>query len=113
MTNSANDWQVFRIDDLTSKVAGSEPRVHEFLNQSSMSGIVYRLPAGSRDLQAPHLEDEIYVVLEGRARLRVGDDEHIIGPGNVLFVRATMEHSFFDIEEDLTVLAFFGARGSR
>ena len=113
MSTNTSDWQVFRTDELTSRVAGSEPRVHEFLNQPSMSGIVYRLPAGSRDLQAPHMEDEIYVVLEGRARLRVGEQEHVIGPGHVLFVRATMEHSFFDIEEDLTVLSFFGARKAR
>ncbi|MGR8921349.1 MAG: cupin domain-containing protein [Gammaproteobacteria bacterium] len=113
MSTSSNDWRVFKVDELMSKVAGSEPRIHEFINQQSMSGIVYRLPAGSRDLQAPHAEDEIYVVLEGRARLKVGDEEHIIGPGYVLFVRATMAHSFFDIEEDLTVLAFFGAHGLR
>ncbi|MEQ8231332.1 MAG: cupin domain-containing protein [Gammaproteobacteria bacterium] len=53
------------------------------------------------------------MVLEGRARLKVGEREHTIGPGHVLFVRATTAHSFFDIEEDLTVLAFFGARNAR
>ena len=51
----------------------------------------------------------MYYVLEGRARLRVGDTEHEIGPDSLLYVRATAAHSFFDIEEDLTVLAFFGA----
>ena len=68
------------------------------------------MPAGCRDLQAPHAEDEVYVVLAGKARLRVGEVEHTIGPGHVLFVRATTAHSFFDVEEDLTVLAFFGGR---
>ncbi len=110
MANEEANWDVFEVPELMRKVAGSEPRVHEFLNRPSMSGIVYRLPRGCRDLQAPHAEDEVYVVLEGRARLRIGEREHAIGPGNVLFVRATTAHSFFDIEEDLTVLAFFGAR---
>lgn len=110
MTDDEADWEVFETDALMRKVAGDAPRIHEFLNQPSMSGIVYRLPAGCRDLQAPHAEDEVYIVLEGRAQLRVGDVEHQIGPGHVLYVRATTAHSFFDIQEDLTVLAFFGSR---
>lgn len=113
MSDDHADWEVFRVPELIEKVAGEQPRIHEFLNRPSMSGIVYHLPVGCRDLQAPHAEDEIYVVLQGRARLRIGAVEHTIGPGHVLFVRATTAHSFFDIEEDLTVLAFFGARNAR
>ncbi|MGI9329103.1 MAG: cupin domain-containing protein [Gammaproteobacteria bacterium] len=104
-----NAWQVFQLDELTRKVAGSEPRFHEFLRVPSISAAVYRLPAGSRDMQAPHLEDEVYLVLEGRARLRIGDRQHEVSRGSILFVRATEEHSFFDVEEDLTLVAFFGA----
>lgn len=107
MTDSA--WQIFDVDELAGKVAGDEPRFHEFLRVPTLSSAVYRLPAGSRDMQAPHLEDEIYVVLEGRAHLRIGTKDHEVGKGSILFVRATAEHSFFDIEEDLTLLVFFGA----
>ena len=107
-----SDWQVFKIPELIEKVAGSEPRIYEFLKKRSMSCMVYRLPVGCRDLQAPHAEDEVYVVLEGKARLKIGETEHEIGPGYILFVRATTAHSFFDIEEDLTVLAFFGPPNS-
>jgi mannose-6-phosphate isomerase-like protein (cupin superfamily) len=103
------NWQIFNADDLAASVAGDEPRFNEFLRVPTLSAAVYRLPAGSKDMQAPHLEDEIYVVIEGRARLRVGGKEHEVGRGTILFVRATAEHSFFDIEEDLTVLAFFGS----
>ena len=107
MTDSA--WQIFKMDDLITKVEGTEPRFHEFLRVPALSSAIYRLPAGATDMQAPHLEDEIYVVIEGRARLRIGDKEHQISKGTILYVRATAQHSFFDIEEDLTVLAFFGA----
>lgn len=102
-------WQLFQLSDLAKKVEGNEPRFYEFLRVAAMSGAIYRLPAGARDMQAPHLEDEIYVVVDGRARLRIDDKEHEISKGMILFVRATEEHSFFDIEEDLTVLAFFGS----
>lgn len=102
-------WQVFSLEELSAKVAGSEPRFFEFLRVPSLSGAVYRLPKGSKDMQAPHLEDEVYFVAEGRARLRVGDTEHEVRPGTILFVQATADHSFFDVEEDLTLLTFFGS----
>ena len=38
----------------------------------------------------------------------MGDGEREVRPGMVLFVSATTEHSFFDIEKDLTLLAIFG-----
>ena len=61
-------------------------------------------------MQAPHLEDEIYFVVEGKARLKVNDQDQDqeIGAGSILYVQATAQHSFFDISEDLTLLAFFG-----
>jgi len=102
-------WQVFDMAELADSVAGNEPRFLEFLRVPTLSAAVYRLPAGSKDMQAPHLEDEIYVVVEGRARLRIGGKEQEVGKGSILFVRATSDHSFFDIEENLTLLVFFGA----
>ena len=105
---SSRDWLVFNAEELAAKVAGSEARIHEFLRTSSLSVSIYRLPVGCKDMQAPHMEDEVYYVIEGKARLRVEDKVHEISPGSVLYVRATAAHSFFDIEEDLTVLAFFG-----
>lgn len=102
-------WQVFRLEDLTRLVEGSEPRFCEFLRAPTLSCAVYRLPAGARDMQAPHLEDEVYFVVSGRARLRLEGEERPVEPGMILYVRSTSEHSFFDIEEDLTLIAVFGA----
>ena len=101
-------WQVFDLADLKKKVEGVDPRFWEFLRGPQLSCAMYRLPAGARDMQAPHLEDELYVVLDGRARLRLGEQDYEVRSGMVLFVSATTEHSFFDIEEDLTLLAVFG-----
>jgi mannose-6-phosphate isomerase-like protein (cupin superfamily) len=102
-------WQIFRMEDLARRVAGSEARFFEFLRVPTLSCAVYRLPAGARDMQAPHLEDEVYLVMDGRARLRIGEQEHEVGRGTILYVRATSQHSFFDIEEDLTLIAIFGS----
>jgi len=104
----ADAWEVFHLDELLPQAVADEPRFVEFLHRPSIAAAVYRLPAGARDMQAPHLEDEIYLVLEGKARLRVNDEEKEVGPGSILYVGATEEHSFFDITEDLALLAFFG-----
>lgn len=102
-------WQIFDVADLKKRVLGPEPRFFEFLSGRRLSGALYRLPAGSRDLQGPHLEDEVYVVLEGRARLRTGSEEREVAPGMILFIQADARHSFVDIQEDLTLLAVFSA----
>jgi mannose-6-phosphate isomerase-like protein (cupin superfamily) len=103
-------WQVFDIADLERRVAGARtPAIVEFLRTSSLACAVYRLPAGARDMQAPHLEDELYFVVRGRAKIRVGEQTQDVAPGQLLYVRATSEHSFFDIDEDLTLIAIFGA----
>lgn len=104
-------WKVFNLNELQSKVEGSEPRIFEFIRSPQMSCAIYRLPAGARDMQAPHLEDELYMVIEGSARLRIDGQEQDVGPGMVLFVSATTEHTFFDIKEDLTLMAMFGPAG--
>ncbi len=109
-SSMTSDWQVFSPEDLIDRVAGSEAKISEFLRVPTLSVSIYRLPVGCKDMQAPHLEDEVYYVVEGKARLKVESKVHEIVPGSVLYVRATAEHSFFDIEEDLVVLAIFGSR---
>lgn len=102
-------WQVFDVAELKKRVTGHEPRFFEFLRSTKLSCAIYRLPAGARDMQAPHLQDEIYIVLEGQARLHLGGREQEVRPGIVLFIQANTEHSFFDIKEDLALLAVFSA----
>jgi mannose-6-phosphate isomerase-like protein (cupin superfamily) len=106
---SDDAWQVFHIDDLTARLSAGKPDYREFLRTPSLSFGIYHLPKGSRDMQSPHDEDEVYYVLSGRARMKVADDYQEVRPGTVLYVRATEAHSFFEIEEDMTLLVFFAA----
>lgn len=100
-------WQVFDLEDLKGKLTGAAVEYIECLNVPSMSCGLYFLTAGSKDMQAPHDEDEIYLVLSGKARMRLGDEERDVGPGMLLYISATTEHSFFEIEEDMTLLVMF------
>ena len=79
----------------------------EFLRRDSMSCGLYVLEPGADDPQEPHQEDEVYVVLSGRARLRAGDRDGPVGPGSVAFVARNVPHRFHDITERLSVLVFF------
>jgi mannose-6-phosphate isomerase-like protein (cupin superfamily) len=79
----------------------------EFLRRDSMSCGLYVLEPGADDPQEPHQEDEVYVVLGGRAQLMVAGDDHPVGPGSVLFVARTVPHRFHDVIERLSVLVFF------
>jgi len=80
---------------------------HEFLHVPSMSAGVYQLKAGATDPQEPHTEDELYYIVQGRAHLKVSDEDVSVEPGSLVFVEANVEHRFHTIAEDLTALVFF------
>ena len=79
----------------------------EFLRRDSMSCGLYVLEPGADDLQEPHQQDEVYVVVAGRARLSMADQDQPVGPGSVLFVARAVPHRFHDVTERLSVLVFF------
>lgn len=79
----------------------------EFLRVPAMSAGLYRVPAGAQDPQTPHTEDEVYLVLQGRATFRAGGERVEAGPGTVLYVPAGEEHAFEQVREDLVALVLF------
>ncbi|MCP5179255.1 MAG: cupin domain-containing protein [Pseudomonadales bacterium] len=109
---SNDPWKVFDLQALQAQLTDAPVQYREFLNVPSLSCGLYRLKAGARDMQSPHDDDEIYFVLSGRAKMRLGDVERTVGPGMLLYVGATESHSFFEIEEDMTLLVFFASSGS-
>lgn len=79
----------------------------EFLKVEALSMGLYVLPAGGDDPQHPHTEDEVYYIISGRGRLRVGDEDRAVGPGAIIYVKANAEHRFHTIAEELSLLVFF------
>ena len=108
---AGSDWRIFHVDELLARKRGMTSPYLEFLRVPTLSCGLYTLKAGAKDLQGPHDEDEVYLVLSGRGRLRVNGAEQAVERGTLLFVRATSEHSFFEIEEDMTLLVFFASGG--
>ena len=96
-----------QIDDIVEQLDQEDELFNEFLRRDSMSLEVYRLEAGATDPQDPHTEDEVYYIVTGSAKIRIGDDVHPVEPGDIIFVEREIDHYFFDIESELVTLIFF------
>lgn len=99
--------EAVEISDVELKRRARGALYQEFLRHPSLSMGLYVLAAGGTDPQQPHGEDECYLVLRGRGRIRVGEDDREVGPGSVVFVPARLEHRFHDITEELSLVVFF------
>lgn len=79
----------------------------EHLRVPLLSVGTYCVPAGGVDVQKPHAEDEVYVVLGGRAVFEADGRRIPSAAGTTLYVPANEEHRFVEVTEDLTVLVIF------
>jgi mannose-6-phosphate isomerase-like protein (cupin superfamily) len=99
--------KVFRLDDLEAERAANDGAYLRFLRERNMSAGLYALAAGELDPQKPHAQDEIYLVVSGRAAITVGEETTYVGRGSVVYVPAGVAHRFHHITEDLRVLVVF------
>ena len=67
---------------------------------------VYVLVAPEPDRQQPHVDDEVYVVLEGNGVLNIEGESIPVREGTAAFVPAGADHQFTAYEH-LTVLVIF------
>ena len=64
------------------------------------------------DMQSPHEQDEIYVVIQGQGTFVIDNERHEFGPGDTLFVAAGAVHRFENFTPDLAVwVVFYGNKG--
>ena len=97
----------YELSELNTARSAAGKRYFEFLRVPAMSAGIYVLSVGEADPQSPHTEDEMYYVVSGRGRMKSGNEDQAVGPGTVIFVAAGVEHCFYDVVENLTVLVFF------
>lgn len=77
------------------------------LRTEHLSVGTYSVPLDGADLQQPHTEDEIYVVVAGRAVLQTPTERVPVGPSSVIYVPAGEPHRFVEQTEPLSVLVVF------
>jgi mannose-6-phosphate isomerase-like protein (cupin superfamily) len=104
-------WEAFDLARLVEKCDARGTPYLEFLRVPQLSCGIYALAAGAKDTQSTHDEDEVYVVLKGRAELVVDGEEITLCEGSIVYVPADVPHEFVRIEEDLSLLVFFGSGG--
>ena len=104
--------QVFEIADLMARQSEKEGFWYEFIRVPRLYCGLYVLPAGTKDPQQPHDDDEVYYVVKGRGVIQVEGDDMPLQEGSVAYVAADAKHHFHSIAEDLTLLVFFEASGS-
>lgn len=81
----------------------------QLLDTGTLSSGRYRLQKGAADGQSPHDRDEVYFIVNGKAKLEAGGETRAVAPGDTVFVAAGVAHHFLDIEQDLDVLVLFSA----
>ena len=99
--------KVFRLDQLEAERSANNGAYLQFLRERHMSAGLYALNAGEQDSQQPHSEDEMYLVVSGRASVTVGEETTTVGRGCVIYVPAGVPHRFHHITEDLRVMVVF------
>jgi mannose-6-phosphate isomerase-like protein (cupin superfamily) len=80
------------------------------LLQEDTTRVLLFAPRGE-DVQTPHTQEEVYVVILGSGIFRRADELVDFAPGDVLFVPAKMPHRFEQFSDDFaTWVIFFGPR---
>lgn len=90
-----------------SKLADSKALFKTLFKHGTLSVEIYK--PDQVDVQQPHKQDEVYVVISGSGTFVNGTETMPFGPGDFLFVAAGVEHRFLDFTEDFsTWVIFFG-----
>lgn len=93
-------WDEMQSDFITPKYSSARGPT---LTGERIEVALMLLPAGTEGKPHSHPNEQIQVVLKGKARAVIGGKEHIVGPGGGILFPANVEHGA-QIIEDYTVI---------
>ncbi|TDC44271.1 cupin domain-containing protein [Micromonospora sp. KC213] len=101
--NTIDVWWLVRPEELRGVTEGG---YLEYVTEFEVAG---------GDLVEPHQHPsvEFYYVLHGRGRMRVGDDERIVVPGDLVHIPSDVVHSLEPVSEHDSVRCFTFAIADR
>ena len=109
MWAGAEPWRVTVEEALALPLPEGQRSVPVMAHASMLAK--FYVPRGT-DLQTPHTQDEIYVVIRGTGWFVNGEVRHPFGPGDMLFAPAGVSHRFEDFSDDFaTWIIFYGPDG--
>ena len=82
------------INDAVADLDPDELQHKEVLNAGPITAEVGKYPADSSAPKNPHNEEELYYILSGSGKFRVGNDTHDIDAGDLVYVEPATECSF-------------------
>ena len=65
----------------------------------------YSLAAGTGAKPHRHPQEQVINVLAGKLRVRVGDEERILGPGDAALIPANTEHEAWTVDGEAEILS--------
>ncbi|KQQ05763.1 MULTISPECIES: cupin domain-containing protein [unclassified Rathayibacter] len=66
--------------------------------------LVYIEPGGAKEAASPHAGEEFAYVLRGELIYEVAGREHRLGPGDSLYLRSNVPHTFYNDGDETTVV---------
>jgi quercetin dioxygenase-like cupin family protein len=69
------------------------------VNGGKLSVGLYKIPAGTGAKPHAHPNEQVIAVTKGRMRFRLGTEERILGPGEVVLVPPGVEHQTEALED--------------
>lgn len=99
----ASDWLVTHAEALARK--SQDVLRHGTLRMKLHTPVMPKI-------QAPHDQDELYLVLQGKGTFTKAGETRAFGPGDAILVEAGVEHAFETISDDtLLWILFWGPPG--
>ena len=92
---------------------GTEPEVNPFFGDyASLGAYIYNLPVGKRiPLHKHPTNDELFFIIKGRFRFRVGERTLIAVPGDVVQGKMNIPHTFENVSDEPGV--FLSVKGPK
>lgn len=107
--NTPDRSRVLRFAEAQASLPAGERSVRVW--QRGPLDVAFALPVPPKE-QAPHTQDEIYVIVSGRGVLFHDGQRDLFESGDILFVAAGIAHQFEDLTEDLALWrVFYGPPG--
>ena len=93
-------WEEMKKDSITPKYSSAHgPTVR---GEKIEVGL-FSYPAGTEAKPHAHPNEQIQVLVKGKARYRVAGEEKVLGPGEAVLIPANAEHGL-EVLEDLQII---------
>jgi len=101
------DWKAWEMKDVFTRKSNAN-EWYPFLTVSTLQWGMYMLPQKlGGDETLTHKVDEVNIVVNGKAKFKMGNEVVDVQPGSIMWVKEGVDHYFYDLNENFDVLIMF------